>query len=198
MKDKIKSPDVTPPSESSKATNRQISHLAIGELIPAPQNARIHTRAQVRAIARSIEAFGFNAPILIDRNRQIVAGHGRFEAAKLLGLSQVPVVFLDHLTEVQAKAYRLADNKLTDRSSFNDAMVAAQLKELSELVLDFDLTDTGFEIPEIDVRIQSLDDPDEADAADEFEAATGAAVSIPGDVWLLGSSPSIRGGQVGN
>ncbi|MGA2057930.1 MAG: DNA methyltransferase [Bradyrhizobium sp.] len=187
MKDKIKSPDVTPGSESSKATNRQISHLAIGELIPAPQNARIHTRAQVRAIARSIEAFGFNAPILIDRNRQIVAGHGRFEAAKLLGLPQVPVVFLDHLTEVQAKAYRLADNKLTDRSNWDDAKVAAQLKELSELVLDFDLTDTGFEIPEIDVRIQSLDDPDEADAADEFEAATGPAVSIPGDVWLLGS-----------
>jgi DNA modification methylase len=187
MKDKIKSPDVTPGSESSKATNRQISHLAIGELIPAPQNARIHTRAQVRAIARSIEAFGFNAPILIDRNRQIVAGHGRFEAAKMLGLPQVPVVFLDHLTEVQAKAYRLADNKLTDRSNWDDAKVAAQLKELSELVLDFDLTDTGFEIPEIDVRIQSLDDPDEADAADEFEAATGPAVSIPGDVWLLGS-----------
>jgi DNA modification methylase len=186
MKDKIKSPDVTPPSESSKATNRQISHLAIGELIPAPRNARIHTRAQVRAIARSIEAFGFNAPILIDRNRQIVAGHGRFEAAKLLGLSQVPVVFLDHLTEVQAKAYRLADNKLTDRSSFNDAMVAAQLKELSELVLDFDIEAIGFELPELDVRIQSLDDPDVADKADEFEAATGPAVSVPGDLWLLG------------
>jgi DNA modification methylase len=187
MKATNKSSEVTAPSENSKSTNSQISHLATGELVPTPQNARIHTRAQVRAIARSIEAFGFNAPILIDRNRQIVAGHGRFEAAKLLGLPQVPVVFLDHLTEVQAKAYRLADNKLTDRSNWDDAKVAAQLKELSELVLDFDLTDTGFEIPEIDVRIQSLDDPDVAEKADEFEAATGPAVSIPGDVWLLGS-----------
>jgi DNA modification methylase len=123
---------------------------------------------------------------MIDRNRQIVAGHGRYEAASLLGLAQVPVIFLDHLTETQAKAYRLADNKLTDRSSWDDAKVAAQLKELSELVLDFDIEAIGFELPELDVRIQSLDDPDVADKADEFEAATGPAVSVPGDLWLLG------------
>jgi DNA modification methylase len=185
MKDKTKSSDVTTPSESPKTTSRQISLLATGELVPAPQNARIHTRAQVRAIARSIEAFGFNAPILIDRNRKIVAGHGRFEAAKLLGLPQVPVVFLDHLTETQAKAYRLADNKLTDRSSWDDGKVAAQLKELSELVLDFDIEAIGFELPELDVRIQSLDDPDVVDNADEFDAATGPAVTLPGDLWQL-------------
>jgi DNA modification methylase len=171
----------------SKPPSRQISLLAIGELVPAADNPRQHTRAQVRAIARSVEAFGFNAPILIDRNRQIVAGHGRHEAAKLLGLAQVPVIFLDHLTETQAKAYRLADNKLTDRSKWDDAKVAAQLKELSELVLDFDLTDTGFEIPEIDIRIQSLDNSDTNDKADEFEAATVPAVSALGDLWLLGS-----------
>jgi DNA modification methylase len=140
----------------------------------------------VGAIARSIEAFGFNAPILIDRNRQIVAGHGRYEAAKLLGLARVPVVFLDHLSETQAKAYQLADNKLTDRSTWDDAKVAVQLKELSELVLDFDIEAIGFELPELDVRIQSLDDPDTSDNADEFDAATRPAVSVPGDLWLLG------------
>jgi DNA modification methylase len=186
MKDKIKSSDVTPPSESSKATSRQISMLAISELVPAPDNPRKHDRAQVRALARSIEAFGFNAPILTDRNRHIVAGHGRYEAAKLLGLPQVPVVFLDHLTETQAKAYRLADNKLTDRSRWDDAMVAAQLKELADIVLDFDIEAIGFELPELDVRIQSLDDPDVVDNADEFDAATGPAVSLLGDLWLLG------------
>src|SRR6202035_883977 len=113
--------------------------LPIMELKPDPSNPRKHGREQIRAIARSIAAFGFNAPIMIDRNRQIVAGHGRYEAASLLGLAQVPVIFLDHLTETQAKAYRLADNKLTDRSSWDDAKVAAQLKELSEPVLDFDI-----------------------------------------------------------
>jgi DNA modification methylase len=187
MKATNKSSDVTSRSDRSKATDRQISFLAIGELVPAPDNPRKHDRAQVRIIAKSIEAFGFNAPILIDRNRQIVAGHGRYEAAKLLGLAQVPVVFLDHLSEAQAKAYRLADNKLSDRSRWNDAMVAAQLKELSELVLDFDIEAIGFELPELDVRIQSLDDPDVADKADEFDSATGPAVSALGDLWLMDS-----------
>jgi ParB-like chromosome segregation protein Spo0J len=170
------------------AAQRQISSLAIADLTPASHNARKHSRAQVRAIARSIEAFGFNAPILIDRNRQIVAGHGRYEAAKLLGLAQVPVIFLDHLTETQAKAYMLADNKLTDRSAFDDAKLAVQLKELSELVLDFDIEAIGFELPEIDFRIQSLDTSDAADSADEFDAAIGPAVSVTGDLWLLGDN----------
>jgi DNA modification methylase len=164
----------------------QISFLAVTDLTPAPHNPRKHSRAQIRAIARSIEAFGFNAPILVDRNRQIIAGHGRFEAAKLSGHTQVPVIFLDHLSETQAKAYMLADNKLTDRSTWDDAMVAVQLKELSDLVLDFDIEAIGFELPEIDFRIQSLDAPDAADKADEFEAAAGPVVSIAGDLWLLG------------
>ena len=89
---------------NDKSVRRQISFIAIADLIPAPHNARKHSRAQVRAIARSIEAFGFNAPVLIDKNRQIVAGHGHYEASKLLELTQVPVIFLDHLSEAQAKA----------------------------------------------------------------------------------------------
>jgi DNA modification methylase len=164
----------------------QLSFLAIADLTPAPHNPRKHSRAQIRAIARSMDAFGFNAPILIDRNRQIVAGHGRYEAAKFLGLTQAPVIFLDHLTETQAKAYQLADNKLTDRSAWDDAKVAVQLKELSELVLDFDIEAIGFEPPEIDFRIQSLDAPDAADSADEFDAASGPAASVTGDLWQLG------------
>jgi hypothetical protein len=103
---------------------RQLSYLATTSLTPNPENPRKHSRAQVRAIAKSLDAFGFNAPILIDKNRKIVAGHGRYEAAKLLGLPQIPVLFLDHLNEIQAKAYMLADNKLTDRSTWDDAKVA--------------------------------------------------------------------------
>src|ERR1700722_11787440 len=171
---------------NDKSTPRQISFIAIADLIPAPHNARKHSRAQVRAIARSIEAFGFNAPVLIDKNRQIVAGHGRYEASKLLELTQVPVIFLDHLSETQAKAYMLADNKLTDRSTWDDVKVAVQLKELSELVLDFDIEAVGFELPEIDLRIQSLDTLDGADRADEFEPLTEPAISVAGDLWFLG------------
>jgi DNA modification methylase len=171
---------------NARSPLRQISFLAIADLTPALHNPRKHSRVQIRAIARSIEAFGFNAPILVDRNRQIVAGHGRYEAAKLSGHAQVPVIFLDHLTETQARAYMLADNKLTDRSTWDDAKVAVQLKELSDLVLDFDIEAIGFELPEIDFRIQSLDASDAADNADEFEAATGPVASMAGDLWLLG------------
>jgi DNA modification methylase len=127
-----------------------------------------------------------NAPILVDRNRKILAGHGRFEAAKLLGLSQIPVIFLEHLTEAQAKAYALADNQLHDRSTWDDFKVAVQLKELSDSDLDFDFDAIGFPAPEVDFRLQSLDTSDETDRADEFDAPAGPAVSIAGDLWLLG------------
>jgi ParB-like chromosome segregation protein Spo0J len=161
------------------AARRQLSFVAIEDLIPDPGNPRKHGRAQISAIAKSIEAFGFNAPILVDKNNKIVAGHGRYEAAMLLGLERVPVILLDHLTETQAKAYLLSDNKLTDRSTWDDNKLAIQLKELSDLVLDFDIEAIGFEPPEIDLRIQSLDSTLE-DADDRFELATGPVVSRTG------------------
>jgi DNA modification methylase len=171
---------------TDSATRRQLSFVAIGTLIPDPHNPRKHGRAQINAIAKSIEAFGFNAPILVDKNNKIVAGHGRYEAAKLLGLEKIPIVSLDHLTETQARAYLLADNKLSDRSTWDDNKLAIQLKELSDLVLDFDIEAIGFEPPEIDLRIQSLDSALE-DADDRFELSTGPVVSRTGDLWLLGS-----------
>ena len=174
------------PTATDVATRRQILFVAIGDLIPDPDNPRKHGRAQISAIARSIEAFGFNAPILVDKNNKIVAGHGRYEAAKLLGLDKVPIVSLSHLTETQARAYLLADNKLTDRSTWDDNKLAIQLKELSDLVLDFEIEAIGFEPPEIDLRIQSLDSALE-EADDQFELATGPVVSRTGDLWLLGS-----------
>jgi DNA modification methylase len=164
----------------------KLALVPIGALRADPRNTRKHSRIHVRAIARSIEAFGFNAPILVDKRNQIVAGHGRYEAAQLLRLERIPVISLDHLTETQARAYLLADNKLAERSSWDDASLALQLKELSELALDFDLEAIGFELPEVDLRIQSLDPTDNADRADEFSNATGPAVSLPGDLWLLG------------
>ncbi|MGH6711223.1 MAG: site-specific DNA-methyltransferase [Bradyrhizobium sp.] len=170
-----------PAAESPRITLRSPSDLKAH-----PGNARKHSRTQIKAIAKSIDAFGFNAPILVDREGSVLAGHGRLEAAKFLGLSQVPVIFLHHLSEVGAKAYMLADNKLTDRSTFDDAMLAVQLKELSELALSFDIDATGFEPPEIDFRIQSLDDIDAIDRGDDFELPTGPSVSGLGDIWQLG------------
>jgi DNA modification methylase len=165
-----------------------VAYLPLGSIVADPSNPRLHTSAQIDAIARSIEAFGFNAPILLDKANRIVAGHGRLEAAKRLGLTEVPAVRLEHLSEHQAKAYMLADNKLTDRSSWDDRKVAIVLKELSEIALDFEIEATGFEPPEIDLRIQSLEPPEEsADSADEFDVPEGPPVSRPDDLWVLGN-----------
>jgi DNA modification methylase len=170
-------------------TNTQIhklSYVAVSDLKPDPRNPRKHGRAQIRAIAKSISSFGFNAPILIDRQSRVVAGHGRLEAANLLGMEQVPVISLGDLTEAQAQAYMLADNKLTDRSTWDEDVLAGHLKELSEMVVDFDIEDTGFELPEIDLLILGLEDRPEADALDEFQTEAGPAVTRLGDLWHLG------------
>jgi ParB/RepB/Spo0J family partition protein len=128
---------IDPSSKSAKRARKydpnlrgvQLRFLAISEVSPDPGNPRKHSQNQIRAISRSIEAFGFNAPILIDKNKRIIAGHGRYKAAVHLGLAQIPVISLEHLSEDQAKAYMLADNKLTDRSSWDDDALALQLRD---------------------------------------------------------------------
>ncbi|HWA91160.1 MAG TPA: DNA methyltransferase [Rhizomicrobium sp.] len=163
-----------------------VAHVPLESVVPDPLNPRKHTREQVRAIARSIQTFGFNAPILVDKAGTIKAGHGRLEAAKLLRLTHIPVIRLEHLSGQQAKAYMLADNKLTDRSSWDEGQLALRLKELQDIAIDFEIEATGFEAPEIDFRIQSLDPPDVASADDEFDVLEGPAISQPGDLWHLG------------
>jgi DNA modification methylase len=170
---------------NERVRGRQLISVKIGELKANPTNPRKHSRQQVRAIATSLDAFGFNAPILIDRDKNVIAGHGRLEAAKLLGYSHVPAISLEHLDPQRARAYMLADNKLTDRSQWDDGKLAVHLKELSELALDFEIEATGFELPEIDLRIQSLDGSD-IDTTDEFDSLSGPATSQAGDLWILG------------
>jgi DNA modification methylase len=164
-----------------------ITYLPVGELKLDPRNPRLHTPRQIRQIARSIEVFGFNVPVLIDATRKVVAGHGRILACKLLGWSEVPTISLEHLSEVQAKAFMIADNRLTEISEWDERLLAEQLKELSVLDLDFSLDVTGFDIGEIDLRIESLNSTSEADQADDLTSIpTGPRVSRAGDLWLLG------------
>jgi len=172
---------------------RVLTYRTVSELRPDPLNPRKHNSAQLRALARCIRRFGFNAPILVDKHNKIIAGHGRLEGAKLAGLVHVPVIALDDLTETQAKAYMLADNKLSDRSSWDEALLAINLKELSEIVCGFDIEDTGFEIPEVDLLIQSMEDEDETDQADDISVQVGPSVSVAGDVWTLGEHRVICG-----
>src|ERR1017187_1742240 len=158
----------------------------IVELELDPRNPRAHSPGQVRQIARSIEAFGFNVPVLIDAKRKVIAGHGRIMACKQLGWTEVPTISLEHLSEAQAKAFMIADNRLTENSVWDDRLLAEQLKELSVLDLDFSLEATGFEMGEIDLRIEGLNSPDEADGADDLsDLPTGPPVTCVGDLWLL-------------
>ncbi|MBV9814131.1 MAG: site-specific DNA-methyltransferase [Alphaproteobacteria bacterium] len=166
-----------------------IIYRRIEELKPDPANPRCHTKKQIRQIAGSIKAFGFNVPILVDREGNIIAGHGRYLACLLLGITEVPTLCLDHLTPEQVRAFMIADNRLSELSTWNDRLVAEQLKELSLVGLDFDIEVTGFEMGEIDLRIASLDRPPERDddPADIVPTlADGPAVSKLGDLWRLG------------
>ena len=162
----------------------KIEHRPPGELKPYARNARTHSPKQIAEIAASIKAFGFNNPVLIDKDGGIVAGHGRVEAAKLIGLATVPTIRLEHLSEAQKRAYILADNKLGERAGWDREILAIELQHLMEIELDFDITVTGFEVPEIDVLIVGLEaKPAKADPADEVPVVAGPAVTRPGDLW---------------
>jgi ParB-like chromosome segregation protein Spo0J len=135
----------------------EITHRPPGNLRPYARNARTHSPKQIAEIAASIRAFGFNNPVLIDKDGGIVAGHGRVEAAKVLGLDTVPTIRLEHLSEAQKRAYILADNKLAEKAGWDREILAIELQHLMEIELDFDISATGFEVAEIDVLIEDLD-----------------------------------------
>ena len=162
---------------------------------PYDRNARTHNAKQIAQIAASIKAFGFNNPVLVDKDGGIVAGHGRVEAAKKLGLTEVPVIRLEHLSEDQKRAYILADNRLAEKAGWDAEILAIELQHLSNLDLDFDVTITGFEMAEIDVLIGAQDAPPaKADPADQIPPiAPGQAVTQPGDIWQIGRHRLICG-----
>lgn len=171
-----------------------IEHRSPGNLKPYLRNARTHTRKQIAEIAVSITAFGFNNPILIDKDDCIIAGHGRVEAAKLLGLTSVPTIRLEHLSEAQKRAYILADNKLAEKAGWDREILAIELQNLMEFELDFDISATGFELPEIDVLIEELEGkPAKSDPADDVPRLEGPAVTRLGDIWQIGSHQLICG-----
>jgi ParB-like chromosome segregation protein Spo0J len=174
-----------------------IEYVPIRLLKPYPRNARCHSRAQVKQIAASIERFGFVNPVLTADNGEIVAGHGRVAAAKVLGLEKVPVLRLSHLSEVERRAYILADNKLAQNAGWDRELLALELQGLIDL--DFDIELTGFSLAEAEIVLDEAREsaPDGSDPAleDTIPAYGGhaPAVSRPGDVWILGRHRLICG-----
>lgn len=166
--------------------NLTVALASIDGLILDPSNARQHPDRHVRQLAKSIEAFGFNCPVLVDGNDHVVAGHGRLLAARSLGWTEVPAIRLEHLTPDQVRAYRIADNRLTDCSAWDERLLAEQLQLLSAADLDFDLEAIGFDLPEIDLRIQGLQGLDSEEEASDLPAIGETAVARLGDRWTLG------------
>jgi DNA modification methylase len=162
-----------------------------------PNNARIHSKRQIRQIKASMSEFGFTNPVLVDCNNTIVAGHGRVEAAKLLDITEVPTIRLDRLTKEQIRAYIIADNKLAENAGWDKEILAIELEYLLMLEnVDFDVTITGFEVPEIDVVLEEA----RSTASKEDEVPEPAfdqkPVTKPGDLWLLGKHRVICGNSL--
>jgi DNA modification methylase len=160
----------------------RLEHWPIERLLPSPRNARTHSDAQVAEIAGSIRAFGFTNPVLVGDDGDVIAGHGRLAAARLLGLPDVPVIPLSGLTELQRRQLMLADNRIALNAGWDAEMLNLELKELS--VMGADLAALGFTAQELAAALNPADEglTDE----NEIPALAETAVTAAGDIWCLG------------
>ncbi|MGV1199651.1 site-specific DNA-methyltransferase [Enterococcus casseliflavus] len=164
-------------------TTERFEKVDIDKLVPYARNARTHSKEQVKQIQASMREFGFINPVIVDKDYNLIAGHGRILAAKEEGIKQVPCVFVEHLTEAQKRAYILADNRLAMNAGWDDEMLAVELSDLQGE--DFDLDLLGFDTDELDKLLNGNDDvqDDDFDVDEELEKP---AFSKTGDLWLLG------------
>jgi ParB-like chromosome segregation protein Spo0J len=161
----------------------QIEQWPMARLKPYAQNARTHSDDQVAKIAASLVEYGWTAPVMVSDDGEIVAGHGRLLAAQHLGLNEVPIIRLS-LTPEQVRAYRIADNRLSELSGWDDELLAAELHALN--AAGFDLALTGFEGEDLDRLLAPLDAGDGLANEDVIPEPPVNPVSRPGDLWLLG------------
>lgn len=158
----------------------------LAKLQPYAKNAKTHGADQVAKIAASMAEFGWTVPCLVADDGELIAGHGRVLAATQLELTEAPVIVLGHLTEAQRRAYRIADNKLTELGTWDEALLSAELNDL--LAEDFDLSLIGFDDAELEALLAGEVDPDAAsrEGEDDVPEAPETPISRPGDLWLLG------------
>jgi len=156
-----------------------IEYKSTGELIPYVNNSRTHSEQQVQQVAASIKEFGFTNPLLIDEDGGIIAGHGRLQAAQMLGMDEVPTITLNGLTEAQRKAYVIADNKLALNAGWDDELLKVEIQTLSDF--DFDLSLLGWDVlPDFkdDIDYSILDDDDLDDELEEMTDDVKKAIQI--------------------
>lgn len=162
-----------------------VETASLAALLPYATNARTHSDEQVAQIAASIAEFGFVNPVLVDAADVLIAGHGRVLAARKLGLATVPAIRLGHLTEAQARAYRLADNQIALNAGWDAAMLRAELLDLD--AMGFDMNLVGFSQADLAAMMEGGDgEVDEAAADDPAPEPPADPVSRPGDLWIMG------------
>jgi len=166
-----------------KSTER-FEKVNIDRLVPYARNARTHSKEQILQLRSSLREFGFVNPVIVDKDLNIIAGHGRIMAAKEEGLPEIPCVFVEHLTEAQKRAYILADNRLALSAGWDEEMLALEFADLKDL--GFDLGLTGFDEKEIEKLFAADGNDIQDDDFDLTAALEEAAFVLPGDVWTLG------------
>lgn len=169
-------------------TNFQL--VPTDRLIPYINNARTHSKEQIAKLRSSLREFGFINPVLIDRDYNILAGHGRIEAAKAEGINEVPCVFVEHLTDAQKKAYILADNRMALDAGWDDELLSIEMEELQNL--GFDMTLTGFDENEI-ADLFAADEEVQQDDFDVDSELENPCFSQSGDIWQIGRHTVICG-----
>lgn len=162
----------------------KIEWQSVEKLIPYAKNARTHSDEQVAQIAGSIKEFGFNNPILVDKDNSVIAGHGRLMAARKLGMDKVPVVQLDHMTEAQRKAYVLADNRIALNSGWDTSMLSLELQELKD---DIDLSLLGFDPDELDALLNPIEETEGLTDEDAVPDVPDEPKTKLGDIYILGN-----------
>lgn len=169
-----------------------IRYWPLAKILPYAANARTHPEAQVLQLVESMAKFGFNQPVLVDASGTLIAGHGRILAAQKLGLTEAPVIELGHLTEAEARAYRLADNRIALNSEWDEDLLA---QELAMVEADFDLASLGFDPDELEELLPSEEDQPQGATEGEDETPEPEAVpaSLAGDVWQCGAHRVICG-----
>ncbi len=172
--------------------NLNIQNIEIARIREYKNNPKLHNRVQITKIRESIREFGFINPVLLDENLEIIAGHGRVAAARDMGLHDVPAIILSHLTDAQKRAYRIADNKLTELGKWSIELLNLEFTELSKLDLNFDLGITGFETSEIDLILDG--DGTSGPKNDMVPTLTDDDRRCRrGDIWRLGRHTIICG-----
>jgi ParB-like chromosome segregation protein Spo0J len=165
----------------------QFELIPIGKLKPSPNNARTHSKRQIKNLARLIDRIGFINPVITDENYQILAGHGRLAAARLLNMKTVPVRRVENWTSAEKRAYLIADNRIAEQAGWNRELLAVELGELVELLPaeDFDISLTGFEVAQIDSLFAEMA-PKRSDAEDILPESPSHPTTLRGDLWHLG------------